>query len=82
MAINTGPRDRSRVWSRAIYEAYPQVDGLYYCSSMHANRPAVVLYERAVDAMPSNPLLNLPLTDPRLFTPLRNAAHSLGYRLV
>jgi hypothetical protein len=82
MAINTGPRGTCRLWSQRIYEAYPQVDGLYYCSSMHANRPAVALYERAMDALPARPLLHRPLKDPMLFTALRNAAHSLGYRLV
>jgi hypothetical protein len=46
MAINTGTRVRARKWSVAIYAAYPMIEGLFYCSSMNANRPAVALYER------------------------------------
>ncbi len=82
MAINSGPRYRCRPWSRAIYDAYPQVQGLYYGSSMHANRPAVVLYERAFPAMPSQPLFNRPLNDPALWRDLDRVARQLGYRLV
>ena len=40
MAIGTGPHARAQRWSRAIYDSYPAVQGLWYCSSMHANRPA------------------------------------------
>jgi len=32
MAIGTGPRPRAQRWSRAIYDAYPDLDGLYYLS--------------------------------------------------
>jgi RES domain len=82
MAISSGPRSRCRPWARAIYDAYPQVQGLYYGSSMHANRPAVALYERALPAMPSRPLFNRPLNDPALWRDLDRVARQLGYRLV
>ena len=45
--FNSGPRPRCRRWSRTIYDAYPDLIGLYYASSMNGNEPAVVLYERA-----------------------------------
>jgi len=82
MALCSGPRSRTRPWSRAIYEAYREVQGLYYPSSMHAHRPAVALYERAVAALPRTPLLHRPLRDPALLADLDRVAGDLGYRLV
>jgi hypothetical protein len=82
MAISTGPRPRARGWSRAIYDAYPGVDGLMYPSSMNASAEAVAMYERARDAMPRHPIFNRPLTDPALLFTLGNVAVDLGYRLI
>ncbi len=82
MAVNSGPRGRARRWSQAIYDAYDQVQGLWYCSSMHANQPAVAIYERAEGALPAVPLFHRALADPVLLSPLRTAAQVLGYRLV
>ena len=82
MAINSGPRPRARLWSRAIYDAYPQVQGLWYASSMNANQPAVALYERAEACLASAPFYHRPLADPGFDRQLRNAAYALGYRLV
>ncbi len=82
MALGSGPRSRCRLWSRAIHAAYPVVQGLYYASSMHANRPAVALYERAEEALPPTPVFHRPLSDPALLSDLDRAARHLGYRLV
>lgn len=82
MALCSGPRSRTRPWSRAIYEAYRGVQGLYYASSMHAHRPAVALYERAARALPRTPLVHRPLSDPALLVDLDRVARDLGYRLV
>ncbi len=82
MALNTGPRTRARRWSQAIYDAYPQVAGIYYPSSMHGNRPAVALYERALGAIPAQPSFHRPLADPALLGPLKRIAQDLGYGLV
>jgi hypothetical protein len=82
MAINSGSHAKARVWSRAIYAAYPEVEGLYYCSAMHGNEPAVALYERAEDAFPKSPTFHRALVDPGLLTPLANAALDLNYGLV
>ncbi len=81
MLINAGQRDRARAWSRAIYEAYPHVQGLVYCSSMHANQPAVALYERAAVAIDPSPTFHRELADPSLLDPLRRIAVKLGYGL-
>lgn len=81
MAIATGNRTRAREWSRAIYDAYPQLAGIRYGSSMNGNRPAFAFYERAQAALPQAPLLNLPLSDPGLAALLSRAAARFGYRL-
>ncbi|HEV7517688.1 MAG TPA: RES family NAD+ phosphorylase [Thermoanaerobaculia bacterium] len=82
MALCSGPRSRSRPWSCAIYDAYSGVQGLYYPSSMHAHRPAVALYERALAALPPTPVFHRPLSDPALLSDLERVARHLGYRLV
>ena len=79
MAVSTGLRARAQRWSRAIYEAYPDLDGLWYPSSMHANRPSVLLYERARDALPASPVFHRALADLALRVPLLNAARHLNY---
>ncbi len=82
MAISSGPRPRAQRWSRAIYLAYPDAEGLWYASSMHGNAPAVALYERVETALPDTPAFHRPLSDPTLLIPLENAALDFGYALV
>jgi RES domain len=82
MAINSGPRPRAQRWSRVIYEAYPDVQGLYYASSMFGNSPAVALYERALSSLYPVPIFHRPLSDPALLTVLRRVARDFGYGLV
>ncbi len=79
MVMSSGPRPRAQRWSRAIYSAFPEAEGLYYPSSMATNRPALALYERAVSALPIAPAFHRPLSDPTLLTLLRNVARDLGY---
>ena len=79
MAINSASRARARRWSRAIYDAYPKVQGLLYCSKMNRNEPALALYERAERALPESPEFNRPLNDPGLAGPILAAARRLGY---
>ena len=78
-AISSGRRDRARAWSAAIYDAYGDIEGLWYRSSMHGGEPAVALYERAAGALRSQPELHLPLAHPGLEVPLGRIARSLGY---
>lgn len=82
MAINTGPHARARGWSVSIYEAYPHIEGLWYSSSMYANKPAVALYERARTAIPATPLFHRALADPALFGRLDRAAQIINYTLL
>lgn len=82
MAINTGPRIRARTWSSAIYDAYSDIEGLWYGSSMYMNKPAVALYERACHIIPSTPIFHRSLDDSALFRRLQEAATTLRYRLI
>lgn len=82
MAINSGPRPRAQAWSRQAYSAYAKVEGLHYASSLHANRPALAIYERGADALPRNPDFHRALADPVLDAVLSNAARDLGYGLL
>lgn len=77
--IASGPRSRAHAWARAIYEAYPTLEGVWYPSSMHGGHPAMVLFERAADAFPADPELDVPLTHPGLLADLTRAANTLGY---
>ena len=82
MAINAGSRVTARSWSRAIYVAYPRIEGLRYASSMNANQPAFALYERARRSLPAGPALDLPLAASALTALLADAALRFGYALV
>ncbi|MEQ8762548.1 MAG: RES family NAD+ phosphorylase [Planctomycetota bacterium] len=82
MALNTGRRDRARRWAAAIYEGFPDLEGLHYPSSMRGNRPCIALNDRATDALPTSPLFHRPLSDPTLLRVLKNAAADIGYGLL
>ena len=84
MGMMTGPRSVSRAWARAFHDAWPEIQGPYYPSSMHANRPAMVFTGRAAEAgvVPEHPSLHRSLGDPAIFSILRNAARELGYALL
>jgi len=79
--INSGPRPRCRRWSRVIYDAYPDIAGLLYASSMNGNEPAIALYERAAPSLPAAPVFDRPLSEAALLLPLERIASSLGYGL-
>lgn len=82
MAIGSGPRPRAQRWSRAVYEAYPDAQGVYYASSMYRSSPVVALYERAVPGLPPSPMFHRPLNDPALLPVLKRVARDIGYGLV
>ena len=82
MAISTGQRARARRWSRLIHASYPDVQGLLYASSMHANQPSVAHYERSQSALPPSPVFHRALSDPALTDRVKRAAVVLGYKLV
>ncbi|MGK3967727.1 RES family NAD+ phosphorylase [Sorangium sp. So ce118] len=82
MNINTGSRSRAREWSRTVYAAYPDIEGLWYASSTNAHQPAVALYERAKSAMPPLPIFHRKLSDPMLTNSILDVAMRLGYAVV
>lgn len=80
-AINTGRRDHCRAWARAIHTARPDLDGLWFTSSMTGD-VAVSLFTHAADSFSDRPKLSLPLDHPGLRAHLLAAAHQIGYRVV
>ena len=83
MAINTAHRGRAREWARAFYSSYPELQGIYYPSSMNGNEPCVVLSDRAERpaCLPDYPELNRALADDALVDVLKHSAQRLGYGL-
>lgn len=85
--INTGDRALSRPWARAIHQAYPDIDGVFYRSRTIAQRPripearAVALWERAEDALPVSPIADIELSSPGLTVTLESFAKTLGLGL-
>jgi len=79
MAINSGSRVRARAWARAWYEAFPDLQGIRYASSMNANEAAIALTDRAekLEPLPRHPDFNRPLADDALLDVLKHAATRL-----
>ena len=84
MAISSGSRVRARAWARAWYEAFPDLQGIHYASSMNANEPAIALTDRAEkqEPLPRHPEFNRPLADDALLDVLKQCASRLGYGLL
>jgi hypothetical protein len=80
-AIHSGPRSRARAWARELYDAYPDIHGLYYGSWMNGHAPAVALNERAQRAMPEQPQFHRALNDDMLVETLQQIALRLSYGL-
>jgi hypothetical protein len=82
LEMNSGPRPRAQRWSRVIFDAYPEIHGLWYASSMHTYTPVVALYERAEPWLATAPLVHRPLSDPGLRSALARIAAQLDYALI
>jgi hypothetical protein len=83
MAIHSGSRSRARGWARDLYEAFGEIQGIQYSSSMSGGAAAFALNERAQKAplFAAHPLFHRALADDVMLDPLKHAAHSLGYAL-
>lgn len=81
MGLMSGPRSVSRNWARGFHGSYPDLEGLLYPSSMNGNETAIALNERALDALPAQPVFHRALEDPAIHTVLVNAARHLNYVL-
>jgi len=81
--ISSGPKKITQAWARAIRTAFPQLDGLWYRSSMDGGQPAVCLWDPpAGDALPLAPDVLLPLAHPGLDVPLGRVCRELNYVLL
>ena len=80
-AIHSGNRSRTRQWAMAMYEAWPELDGIAYCSSMNGNAQAFALNERAQAKrpFPATPASLRMLGDPLIANEIDDAAWRLGY---
>ena len=80
-AINTSPRRYARNWSRGFYTGYPEIEGLYYRTSMTGDI-ATVLFERVLTENPFSrtPIFHRPLNDPMLSVPLQETCVDIGCR--
>jgi RES domain len=81
-ALTSGPRDISRQWAAAIYSQLPDLDGMTWRSSILGVGQSIVLFGRALDAIPNLPDLNRSLSDPALLGPISTAADHIGYLVV
>jgi hypothetical protein len=82
MAINTGTRKRARRWAQQLYDAFPNVHGIYYPSSMYGNNPAIALFEGAAHALPASAVIHRQLDDPELISVIRGTAWDIRYTVI
>lgn len=81
--ISSGPKSITQAWARAIRQAHPELDGLWYRSSMDSGEPALCLWDPpAWSAFPEQPDVLVPLDHPGLDLPLARICHELNYLLV
>lgn len=81
--ISSGARDRTQEWARAIRVAYPDLDGIWYRSSMDAGHPAVCLWDPpSGTALPEHPDALIQLDNPGLDVPLSRICTELNYSLL
>lgn len=81
--ISSGPKKITQAWARAIREAFDDLDGLWYRSSMDGGGPAVCLWDPpAGEALPAEPDVLLPLDHPGLDIPLGRVCEQLNYVLL
>lgn len=81
--ISCGSKKMTQRWTRAIRAAYPDLDGVWYRSSMDSGDPAIALWDPpAGDALPPAPDVLLPLNHPGLDLPLARVCADLNYVLL
>lgn len=78
-AINSGSRQRSQEWARAIYQHHRRViDGVAYPSSVWGPGKCVALWENAKKAMPDAPVVHRSLNDAALVDAMASAVEAMG----
>ncbi len=83
MKLVSGPFAHAQAWSRGFYEAYPDIHGLYYLSSL-TNRPTIALYEgsNTPALFPDATRFHRALADPLVHKALTVIVDEIGYGLV
>lgn len=78
--LNSGPKRVTRSWARAIRNAWPDIDGLLYTSSM-TGRLCVAIWAPAADSFPRHPQFARLLADPaqQWVEVLQNVAAEIHY---
>lgn len=81
--ISSGPKAITQVWARTIRQAHPDLDGLWYRSSMDSGEPAICLWDPpAWSTFPERPDVLVPLDHPGLDLPLARICNELNYLLL
>lgn len=81
--ISSGAKIMTQAWARSIRSAHPELDGLWYRSSMDSGDPAICLWDPpAGAALPAAPEVLLPLDYPGLDLPLARICDELNYTLL
>jgi hypothetical protein len=81
--ISAGQKFVTQAWARAIRAAHPDLDGLWYRSSMDSGNPSVCLWDPPSAAViPPTPDVLLPLNHPGLDLPLARICEELNYTLL
>jgi hypothetical protein len=62
-----------------LYDAYPNIQGFQYGSSMNGHAAAIVLNDRALGALPKEPKFHHALNDDMLVDVLQRIALRLSY---
>lgn len=78
--INTGRKDHSRGWGRAMRRAWPNADGL--ASTGIDAGTVVTLFAPAQGSLGSAPVFDRPLADEAIEVELATAAEAIGFDLV
>jgi hypothetical protein len=81
--ISSGAKIVTQAWARTIRAAYPDLDGVWYRSSMDSGEPAICLWDPpAASVLPDAPDVLLPLDHPGLDIPLSKICEDLNYTLL
>lgn len=79
----SGSNEVKQSWARAFRAAFPDVDGVWFRSSMDAGQPAICLWDPpAASALPAAPDVLLPLDHPGLDLSLGRVCEELNYTLL
>ncbi|MFC6174653.1 RES family NAD+ phosphorylase [Subtercola frigoramans] len=78
-SIAMGKKSRTRLWARAIRDAWPDLDGVYSRSAVAGAHACVTMWGGSEDAFPDAPLSSNPLDSPAIVASIAAAAESVSY---